>query len=77
VILCHCRAVSDGTVNAAIASGASTLAHVSAATGAGTGCGGCVPAIEVLLAEAALAITAPEQLVATQRRRRAAAHEAA
>jgi NAD(P)H-nitrite reductase large subunit len=76
VILCHCRAVSDGTVNAAIASGASTVAHVSAATGAGTGCGGCVPVIEVLLAEAALAITAPEQLVATHRRR-AAAHEAA
>jgi NAD(P)H-nitrite reductase large subunit len=77
VILCHCRAVSDGAVGAAIAAGASTLAHVAAATGAGTGCGGCVPAIEVLLAEAALAITEPEQLVATQHQRRAAAHEAA
>jgi bacterioferritin-associated ferredoxin len=77
MIVCHCKAVSDQTVNAAIAAGASSVTDVSSATGAGTGCGGCVPAIEVLLADAALAVAAPEQLVTRQRRRRAAAHEAA
>jgi bacterioferritin-associated ferredoxin len=72
MIVCQCRAVSDRTIGSVIAAGASTVAAVSSATGAGTGCGGCVPAIEVLLAEAALAVTDPEQLVASQRRRVAA-----
>ena len=76
MILCHCKSVSDRHINAAIAAGASTVADVSSATGAGTGCGGCTPAIEVLLAEAALAITAPQQLHAAQRQRRAV-HEVA
>jgi bacterioferritin-associated ferredoxin len=76
MIVCHCRAVSDRTIDAAIAAGASTVADVTHATGAGTGCGGCLPAIEVLLARAALAITAPDQLVASQRRRHPAVHGA-
>jgi bacterioferritin-associated ferredoxin len=73
VIICHCRVVSDRAVRAAISAGAASVEEVGALSGAGTGCGGCVPSVEALLAEAAVAVASPERVVERQRRRRVAA----
>ena len=52
MILCHCKAVNDRQVHAAIAQGAtnrSALAELC--NGASSHCGGCWPALEALLLE--------------------------
>ena len=59
MIVCHCRAVNDGRVRAEIEAGASCEADLGLRCGAGTGCGGCLPALERLLAEYGLAPLAP------------------
>ncbi len=41
--VCSCENVSAGTIRSAVAGGATTVAEIKASTGAGTGCGGCVP----------------------------------
>ena len=50
MLLCHCRGVNDRVIDCAISCGARTVDDVVAACGAGARCGGCVPAIEDLLA---------------------------
>ncbi|MGI9022437.1 MAG: (2Fe-2S)-binding protein [Acidimicrobiales bacterium] len=55
VYICHCRAVTDGRVRAAVDGGARSPAEVARCCGAGTGCGGCLPALRALLAEMGLA----------------------
>jgi len=52
---CSCMAVSDRTVRAAIAAGASTVGEVTNRCHAGGGCGGCHRMLERLLAEVAVA----------------------
>jgi nitrite reductase (NADH) large subunit len=47
--ICSCENVNRGTVCEAIAQGCGTLSSLKQATGAGTGCGGCVPLLEGLL----------------------------
>ncbi|HVL92388.1 MAG TPA: (2Fe-2S)-binding protein [Acidimicrobiales bacterium] len=49
--ICHCRAVTDRTIRAAIGSGATTVSEVARRCGAGARCGGCWPALATLLAE--------------------------
>ena len=49
--VCSCRAVTDRTVDAAIASGADTVEEIARRCGAGARCGGCWPELERLLAE--------------------------
>ena len=49
VLVCHCHRVNDRTIRAAAQSGARSCEDVGAACGAGTGCGGCRPAIEGLI----------------------------
>jgi bacterioferritin-associated ferredoxin len=51
VIVCHCEAVSDRTVRAAIACGAHDVETVGERCHAGTDCGGCHRALERLLDE--------------------------
>ena len=51
--VCSCRAVTDRTVKAAIASGARTIDQVAERCGAGGRCGGCWPALTELLDDAA------------------------
>jgi bacterioferritin-associated ferredoxin len=51
MIVCHCRAVSDRTVRESLRNGAADVAAVMAETGAGTCCGGCLVAVEELVAE--------------------------
>jgi bacterioferritin-associated ferredoxin len=47
--VCSCRAVTDRTVKAAIASGARTIDDLAERCGAGGRCGGCWPALTELL----------------------------
>jgi bacterioferritin-associated ferredoxin len=51
VIVCHCQAVNDRTVTAAVLSGARDVPDVGARCGAGTSCGGCHRTLERLLRE--------------------------
>jgi len=52
--ICHCRAVTDARVRAAVDNGARSPAEVARGCGAGTGCGGCLPALRAVLAELGL-----------------------
>jgi bacterioferritin-associated ferredoxin len=51
VIVCSCRAVTERTVEAAIASGARRIDDLALRCGAGSGCGGCWPELERLIDE--------------------------
>jgi bacterioferritin-associated ferredoxin len=51
-LICHCRLVSDHRVLAEIDDGACSVADVQARCGAATRCGGCLPAVESLVASA-------------------------
>ena len=47
--VCHCRAVSDRVVKAAVAAGDRTVEDLAVSCGAGTDCGGCHLALAKLL----------------------------
>lgn len=49
--VCLCRGVNEDTVRRAIADGAHDPVTLSRCSGAGTGCGGCYPALCRLLEE--------------------------
>jgi bacterioferritin-associated ferredoxin len=49
MFVCQCRAVTDRQVRGAVAEGCTTLRAVAAATGAGTGCGACIPTVRDLV----------------------------
>ncbi len=49
MLVCHCKRVSDRAIRAAIGSGARCRGTVGRACGAGTGCGGCLPAVDAIL----------------------------
>jgi bacterioferritin-associated ferredoxin len=49
MILCICKCVSEREIDAAVRSGARTLASIGESCGAGTDCGMCEEAIEELL----------------------------
>ena len=51
MFVCSCRAVTDRTVHAAIASGATSVEEVAERCGAGSKCGGCWPELERILDE--------------------------
>jgi bacterioferritin-associated ferredoxin len=51
VIVCHCLVVNDAAVVEAVEAGATTLAKVCQATGAGTDCGSCVFSVKALLCQ--------------------------
>lgn len=48
MLVCHCKAVSDTQVKTALAAGARTPEDIGRMTGAGTGCGGCIPELRRL-----------------------------
>lgn len=70
MVVCHCRVVTDRAIRQAIGDGAQDLDTVGDLCGAGDECGGCLPSIEQLLADAAVAIQAPEMLARRQASRR-------
>lgn len=49
-VICHCKNVDYITIRHAMCEGARTVAEIKEMTGAGTGCGGCIPEIEKILA---------------------------
>lgn len=49
MVVCHCKAVSDHAVNAAVDAGARNVAEVTARCRAGGGCGGCHRLLEALI----------------------------
>lgn len=51
MFVCHCRAVTDGTIRACIQGGACSLKELGERCGAGTRCGGCHSVLRQLLAE--------------------------
>jgi bacterioferritin-associated ferredoxin len=51
--VCSCRGVTERAVRTAISAGASCVEEIAARCGAGSRCGGCHPALERLLADAA------------------------
>ncbi len=50
MIVCSCRAVTDRTIHAAVAAGATCVGSIAEKCGAGGRCGGCWPELERLLA---------------------------
>jgi bacterioferritin-associated ferredoxin len=51
MLVCHCRRVSDREIKAHLKSGAGTVRGVCKMSGAGTGCGGCMPVVKELVRE--------------------------
>ncbi|MEF9959408.1 MAG: (2Fe-2S)-binding protein [Niameybacter sp.] len=49
-MICHCKQVDYIAIRQAMCKGARTVAEIQEMTGAGTACGGCIPAIEEILA---------------------------
>jgi NAD(P)H-nitrite reductase large subunit len=49
LLVCHCHRICDRTIRETIREGARSIAEVGASCRAGTGCGGCRPAIAGLL----------------------------
>lgn len=52
--VCHCRVVTDGEIREAIDCGARDECSLAEYCGTGLRCGGCLPAVRRLLAEAGL-----------------------
>lgn len=48
-IICNCKQVSLETIKSAVANGAKSVEDIKAKTGAGTGCGGCVGALQDII----------------------------
>jgi nitrite reductase (NADH) large subunit len=57
-LICHCYGVSDRQVRALAEEGATSLDRVQDCTSAGTGCGGCLAAVEAALERACANLTA-------------------
>lgn len=53
MLLCSCHAVSERSIRACIAAGARTVQDIAEKCNAGATCGGCWPALDDLLDEAA------------------------
>jgi bacterioferritin-associated ferredoxin len=49
MFVCQCEAVTDRQIRGAVAEGCTTVRSVAAVTGAGTGCGGCIPTVRDLV----------------------------
>jgi bacterioferritin-associated ferredoxin len=63
MIVCHCFGISDREVRRCAREGARDLVEVGRACGAGTGCGGCNPELESLVAKEAPCASASALLV--------------
>jgi len=52
VLVCHCAVVNDRRIRELVDQGAVDLLDIASACGAGSFCGGCVPAIASILSQA-------------------------
>jgi bacterioferritin-associated ferredoxin len=53
MLVCHCHRVNDARIEQVLAAGADGVRGVVRATRAGSGCGGCIPALRQLCADRA------------------------
>ena len=51
MLVCHCHVINDRRIRDAVAAGARDEFDVAAMCGAGTECGGCLPAVNKVLDE--------------------------
>jgi len=51
MLVCHCKKLSDRDLREIVRAGACSRGQVTRRCGAGGECGGCLPAIEVILAQ--------------------------
>ena len=51
MIVCQCRVVTDGAIDAAVSGGARTVSSVCRATGAAQDCGSCVFTVKALMCQ--------------------------
>ncbi|NLY93799.1 MAG: (2Fe-2S)-binding protein [Myxococcales bacterium] len=49
MLICHCKKVTDATIREAVKNGARSRGLVGRVCGAGTCCGGCLPAVDEIL----------------------------
>lgn len=49
MLICHCKKVMDSTIREAARNGARSRGLVGRVCGAGTGCGGCLPAVDEII----------------------------
>ena len=49
MLVCHCKAVTDRAIRAAVRNGAQTVSDVARSCGAGGHCGGCQDAVQELI----------------------------
>jgi len=60
VLVCHCNGITDRKIRKAVRRGADNAGQVARMCGAGTSCGGCLPAIrEIVHAETSARDEAP------------------
>lgn len=55
MVVCHCRALTDRAIRAAIEAGARDVCELGRCCGAGSRCRGCWPVLRQLLAESGCA----------------------
>jgi bacterioferritin-associated ferredoxin len=60
MVVCLCRGLSDGAIEAAIAAGASSVDELVKVCGAGADCSACCPMLAELIQEAKGAVGAGE-----------------
>lgn len=56
MVVCHCKAVNDASINELLTGGQLTVDDIAERCGAGTDCGGCLETIEHLLGAAERAL---------------------
>jgi bacterioferritin-associated ferredoxin len=49
MLICHCKRVTDSTIREAVKNGARSRGLVGRVCGAGTCCGGCLPAVDEIV----------------------------
>lgn len=49
MIVCHCRAITDRAIRAAVRDGFDNAQAVTEQTGAGSCCGGCLPGVDAIV----------------------------
>jgi bacterioferritin-associated ferredoxin len=52
MLICHCKKVTDSTIREAVKNGAQSRGLVGRVCGAGTCCGGCLPAVDEIVESA-------------------------
>lgn len=49
MLVCHCHRVTDRDIQACVAGGCRSASEVARVCRAGTGCGGCMPAVKEIV----------------------------